>query len=147
LDLNSATSPLPDLPYHLPDVSIHSSDLTNSRSFKPYHERLREYRLRRAAIFNADALTIQRSRSSLRMQKFWKEKRRLNCFTISAIVQKGNDIRPFTQIEILNESYLALLDSGANKSVIGSALAKRIISEQINLSKVNGVVHTADGFK
>lgn len=74
----------------------------------------------------------------------WIRKRSFNRFTISSIVQKKNDIRPFTHIDIFGQSHLALLDSGANKSVIGGELAQQLISSK-PFNKFKSVVRTADG--
>ncbi|OIC11714.1 hypothetical protein A7M48_20240 [Acinetobacter baumannii] len=74
----------------------------------------------------------------------WIRKRSFNRFTISSIVQNKNDIRPFTHIDIFGQSHLALLDSGANKSVIGGELAQQLISSK-PFNKFKSVVRTADG--
>ncbi|XP_036346606.1 uncharacterized protein LOC118755914 [Rhagoletis pomonella] len=81
------------------------------------------------------------------MKKFWLKKRNLNKFIISAIIHSKDDIRPFTNIEIFGHKHLALLDSGANKSVIGGALAAEIVSKPLKFNKINGIVHAADGHK
>lgn len=41
--------------------------------------------------------------------------------------------------------HLALLDSGANKSVIGSKLAQKLVDMGCVFGKTKNVVHTADG--
>lgn len=64
---------------------------------------------------------------------------------ISAIVHKMHDIRPFTNVNMLGESILALLDSGANKSVIGGSLALKIVLNNPDFHKLNSSVRTADG--
>ena len=119
--------------------------MTNTRTFKPYHVRLREYQQRRAEIFNADCVLATKSRSSRRMHDFWQRQRSLRHFTVSSIVQRSGDIRPFTQVEILGKEYLALLDSGANKSVIGGNLAQHLVSNNLVLDKRKGIVRTAEG--
>jgi len=71
-------------------------------------------------------------------------KRAINRCIISSIIHKKNNIRPSTMIEIFGHEYSALLDSGANKSVIGGKLAQQIISNKL-YNKFKSVVRTADG--
>jgi len=47
-------------------------------------------------------------------------------------------------VEIVGLEYSALLDSGANKSVIGGKLAHKKISSKL-YNKLKSVVRTADG--
>lgn len=107
--------------------------------------RLREYQKRRDEIFKANKLVVAPSRSSRRMREFWIRKRSLSRFVVSSITNKENDIRPFTQIEFWGQHYLALLDSGANKSVIGGNLAQRVLKDNLVSRRMCGVVRTADG--
>ncbi|KAH8323657.1 hypothetical protein KR074_004329, partial [Drosophila pseudoananassae] len=88
---------------------------------------------------------IVKSRSAERIQNYLRNIRKLKKVVISSLLHKHNDIRPFSQIQILGQPYLALLDSGANKSVIGGALAKRILAEKNNFKSRKGMVKTADG--
>ncbi len=56
-------------------------------------------------------------------------------------------IRPYANLVVFNKPYLALLDSGANKRVVGGALAKNIVSGKYKYNKTHGHVWTADGTK
>lgn len=119
-------------------------DVTLSQTFNPYHLQVLEYANRKLQIFGENSLHNRKHRSSRRIRKFWIRKRSFNRFTISSIVQNKNDIRPFTHIDIFGQSHLALLDSGANKNVIGGELAQQLISSK-PFNKFKSVVRTADG--
>lgn len=116
----------------------------NPIKFTPYHRRLDKPL---SDGENKDSLTASRvkSRSAERIQNYFRNVRELKKVVISSLLHKNNDIRPFSQIQILGQPYLALLDSGANKSVIGGALAKRILAEKNNFESRKGMVKTADG--
>lgn len=63
---------------------------------------------------------------------------------MSSIILKESDSRPYLNLIVNGVRYFALLDSGANKSVIGGKLA----AEVQNLSdfrKIVANVRTADG--
>lgn len=79
------------------------------------------------------------------MREFWRRIRGQQRYTISSIVHRSGDIRPFTQVNVFSEDYMALLDSGANKSVMGGKLAQKVVDEGLVSGKTKGVVHTADG--
>lgn len=112
---------------------------------RPFHVRLAEYNLRRDEIFSAPPKIV--SRSARRMKNFWAKKKRLRRFTISSIVYQTSDIRPYIQIDIKGEPVLALLDSGANKRVIGGQLAKIILEQNSTSPTCSGYVKTADDNK
>lgn len=67
-------------------------------------------------------------------------------FTISAIVNKNSDNRPYILLKIGEGEHFALLDSGANVSVIGGKLADGIMKTG-NYNRWHGNVRTADGQK
>lgn len=93
-------------------MPLKSPDLLPSIRTKPYHLRLEHYLKRRTELFNVNSIRSVKSRSSARIREFWKRKRQLRKYMISAIVNKKHDIRPFTNVDMLGESVLALLDSG-----------------------------------
>ncbi|KAH8361962.1 hypothetical protein KR084_010681, partial [Drosophila pseudotakahashii] len=88
-----------------------------------------------------------KSRAAIRLRTFWKSKRRYHSYTISSITRTATDIRPFANIILFDQPYLALLDSGANKSVVGGSLAKSIVSGKHKFTRTRGNVRTADGTK
>lgn len=126
-------------------MPLKSPDLLPSIRTKPYHLRLEHYLKRRTELFNVNSIRSVKSRSSARIREFWKRKRPLRKYMISAIVNKKHDIRPFTNVDMLGESVLALLDSGANKSIIGGSLAFKIVLNNSVFHKLNSSVRTADG--
>jgi len=78
----------------------------------------------------------------LRIRKFWMRKRPFIRWIV--FIQKKNDIRPFTVVQILGLEFSALLDSGANKSVSGGQFAQQIIFDK-PYNKIQIVVRTEDG--
>lgn len=62
-------------------------------------------------------------RSARRMRTFWKQIKQFGKYKISSVISKEIDNRPYVPLSIAGKLYFALLDSGANKSVIGNELA------------------------
>ena len=125
---------------------------------KPYHERLKAYKLARERIF-CNSISIpeppkKSKRNTLRKRLFCKQLK----FKISQIrhcldslSSLNDDFRPFLQINLFGISIGALLDSGASISCLcGKAaskfLAKNIPYKKFNLS-VDRNVETAGGNK
>lgn len=108
---------------------------------RPLHIRLTEYEKARARIFNQPKRKI---RSSKRIQEYYRKLRAYRRCVISPITTKDTDSRPYVKLQVLDSYYLALLDSGANKSVIGERLAIQVLSDK-NFRKCCGSVRTADG--
>lgn len=67
-------------------------------------------------------------------------------YTVASIVSKDSDTRPYIPVNIEGKLYFALLDSGANKSVIGGRLAE-VVKDMPGYRKCRGNVKTADGQK
>lgn len=84
------------------------------------------------------------TRSATRMQNFWKRLKSLRRYTVASIVTKDSDTRPYIPLNIEGKLHFALLDSGANKSVIGGQLAEDIQTWSA-FRKCHGNVKTADG--
>lgn len=62
------------------------------------------------------------------------------------IINKVNDNRPYIEIKILDRSFIGLLDSGANRSVINMEFAERLRSLGFESNPiVNSKIATADG--
>lgn len=102
----------------------------------------------RARIFADDKTKSTQGRSARRIRDYWQRKKKLRKMVLSSIVYNGADIRPYASLNIFGKSYLALLDSGANKSCIGANLAKTIIEgHDHKYRRILGSVRTADGKK
>lgn len=85
-----------------------------------------------------------KSRSSLRIQNFWKRLKLFRKYMIASINTRNNDTKPFMPITIDERLYFALLDSGANKTVIGGELSRKI-QELPEFKKCYEDFRTADG--
>ncbi|XP_059221616.1 uncharacterized protein LOC131996179 [Stomoxys calcitrans] len=83
-------------------------------------------------------------RNAIRMRTFWKSLKKLRQYVISSIVTLQADTRPYLPLTVCGQLYFALLDSGANKSVIGGSLVEKVRTLQ-GFKKYRGVVRTADG--
>jgi len=79
------------------------------------------------------------------MCSFWKQQRKMKKYVVSSIVRQDNDNRPYIALELFNKTFLALLDSGANKCVVGGKLAKLIPTDHPGLRKLKCYVRAADG--
>ena len=112
---------------------------------RPYHVRLSNYLKKREEIFaNLDCVKLKPKRCTIRLKQFWKNVKKYRKVVISPIVQKLNDNRPHLAISLFDKSYVALLDSGANKSVVGGSLAHSLFLHP-DFQKRQGRVKTADG--
>lgn len=83
-------------------------------------------------------------RSAIRIKKFWRRLKSFRKYTISPIKTKGFDTRPYVHLTVDGRLHFALMDSGANKSVIGGALALEV-QGRTGYTKCRGNVRTADG--
>lgn len=120
--------------------------IDSNRHHKPYHIRLAEYKQARERIFSTAIYAPAKPRSAKRMHDYWQRHKFLKRYVISPIVYDASDIRPYANIEIFGKNYLGLLDSGANKSCIGSELARSILDNEVGVyKKCRGSVKTADG--
>lgn len=90
---------------------------------RPYHERVAEYKKVRARIFG---VAKKVKRSSKRIQEYYRRLKSLRLCVISPIISPESDCRPYISMKLDGVNYLALLDSGANKSVVGGKLASEI---------------------
>lgn len=112
---------------------------------KPFHIRLLDHQNRiRQNNFSCCSVIYKHSKSTLRVRNYWRKVKSYKKYIVSAILQKDFDIRPYTNIRFGNRTHVALLDSGANKSVIGGQLAKEILNYEC-FRKYLGRVKTADG--
>lgn len=111
---------------------------------RPFHIRLEEYNRRKNARVNELVCKKKNSRSSQRIRNFYKRRKFLRKCVVSSMVSKNNDNRPYILLNVMNNNYYALLDSGANVSVIGGVLCAEILNSK-NFKKGVGYVRTADG--
>lgn len=122
---------------------------TETKSFKPYHERVRDYIVLRSKLFSDPQLgkdIIRKyKRSTVRMRNFYKKIRNVQRKVISSIVNSEVDGRLYAEVYLLNKSELGLLDTGANISCIGKDLATTDFSQTTGFHKINSHVKTADG--
>lgn len=110
---------------------------------RPYHIRLEEYEKARARIFKGNN---GKRRSSNRIRQHYARLRSLRSCRISPIISQELDSRPFVYLKIRGDNYLALLDSGANRSIIGGNLGSKIQNFS-GFQRCVGNVRTADGQK
>lgn len=69
-----------------------------------------------------------------------------NCHQVSPVfVKKTLDNRPYIRLKIFDFEITALLDSGANSSVIGEYALHLLKNFNLNVDKKQTFVHTADG--
>lgn len=124
------------------DINLDNTNKTENlyRLMKPYHIRLAEYRKARERIFGENKI----SRSSRRIREFYKKIKMFKICVISPIISQELDSRPYINLKVNDKFYMALLDSGANKSVIGGDLAIEI-QNMSYFRKCLGNVRTADG--
>lgn len=80
----------------------------------------------------------------MRMRAYWKRLKTFRRYLIASIISRDNDTRPYIPITIGGSLYFALLDSGANKSIIGGDLCHKIQGLP-GFRKCHGSVRTADG--
>jgi len=111
----------------------------------PYQERLARYTETRNRIFwgvNSFEHDDRTRRSTRRARSFWKGVRDNRRRLISAIFI-NKDSRLYTDIEIDNHSYIALLDSGATVSCIGGDAAKSF-NDHPQRRNCSGYIRTAN---
>jgi len=65
--------------------------------------------------------------------------------TINTIRFKGNDKRPYAEVQLLDRIIIGLLDTGAAISVVGGNLEKQIIQSKHPFKPVATAACTADG--
>lgn len=113
---------------------------------KPYHERWKEYALKRTQLFGVCELLQKRpKRSTLRLRKYYKKRKEARKCVISSITHNSKDKRYYAFITFLNFSEYGLLDTGANISCIGSNLALTDFSNFKQFFPTKSFVKTADG--
>ncbi|XP_017469029.1 PREDICTED: uncharacterized protein LOC108361006 [Rhagoletis zephyria] len=116
----------------------------------PYEIRLNNYNKAREHIFGPDnKQPTCKNRTSIRINEFWKtakNNRKQVRNLVCSIQQKSFELRPYAKKEILGSEHLALLDSGAQVSCLGSSLAEDVCKNQ-QLRKHSASVYTADGNK
>lgn len=78
------------------------------------------------------------------MRNFWNKLKVFRKYVVSAITNKDNDTRPYIHLTVDGKLHFALMDSGANKSVIGGQFAEEI-QRNDNFTSCKGSVKTADG--
>ena len=124
------------------DIKLNNTIKTENlhNLMKPYHIRLAEYQKARARIFGEYKI----SRSSKRIKEFYRKIKMFKICVISPIISQELDTRPYVNLKVNDKFYMALLDSGANKSVIGGNLALEI-QTGLYFRKCLGNVRTADG--
>ncbi|XP_075163115.1 uncharacterized protein LOC142235742 [Haematobia irritans] len=86
----------------------------------------------------------RKKRSSLRIRKYYQKLFKYKKCVIANIEERDFDDRPYIKIRIEDEDFISLLDSGANRSVIGGELAISI-QRKSEFVKCIGNVRTADG--
>ena len=86
----------------------------------------------------------QKTRSTKRIREYYRKLKSFRVCVISSIVNRDTDSRPYINLKIFDTVYFALLDNGANKSVIGGKLAKQV-QENNKFHRCKGNVRTADG--
>lgn len=94
---------------------------------RPYHIRVKEYKKARERIFS---IPKRKLRSIKRIREYYIKRKLYKSCVISPIISRELDSRPFVNLKIQDSFYLALLDSGANRSIIGGQLAARIQSNK-----------------
>lgn len=117
----------------LPDNSNRHSIL------KPLHIQIRDYNINKAG-------KCKTSRSARRVRDYYGRKKCYGKYTISSLVNVHDDNRPYILLNIDSQPNYALLDSGANTSVIGGKFCENIIQTR-KYDKCLGKVRTADGTK
>lgn len=128
----------------LDNIPESSNEIIKHSIIRPFHERVRKYITHREKTVNT--CSLRKSRSAKRINDYYRRIRKYRKYTISSIVNKGSDNRPYIRISVANISYYALLDSGANRSVVGGDLAKTV-QERLEFRRCIGNVKTADGQK
>lgn len=75
-----------------------------------------------------------------------KPVKRPSCQILPAFVSVNDDNRPYVKVTIFGKEFTALLDSGANRSIIGSLGTKIISLFELRVEKtISKYVTTADG--
>lgn len=121
----SSRGPLVNGPLIMQNPTSHGNTDNFSREFTPiipYEVRLQIYNERRRQIFgSSDTPNVKASRDAIRQNTSWKNIKNNNralSKTICSITNIENDLRNYAKIEMLNRTFLGLLDSGAQVSCI-----------------------------
>lgn len=72
-------------------------------------------------------------------------KKKLKSQVLSTIINDKNDGRPYAEIFINNVPFLALLDSGANLSLLGSGSERFVDDKKFSFRSLPSVIKTASG--
>lgn len=115
---------------------------------RPFHERLQNYIRKRNEIFCVDSLSIDScrkpKRSSLRLKKYFKQRKESSKFIISSIINSHKDKRYYAKVTFLQFVEYGLLDTGANVTCIGADLATFNFTKFPEFSPTKTKVRTAD---
>lgn len=115
----------------------------------PYHKRWEQYTKRRNEIFESSGLYMPSSskpkRSTLRLRRYFKERKFTSKFYLSTIINNSTDRRYYASVKFLTFVELGLLDTGANVSCLGSDLASLDFSTYKEFCPLKSFVRTADG--
>lgn len=84
-------------------------------------------------------------RSTIRIRKYYRNRRLNRKLLISAIVNVPNDVRYYPKVSFLNFSEYGLIDTGVCITCIGSKLAEEDFSKFSNFTKCKMSVKTAVG--
>lgn len=87
---------------------------------------------------------VNKRRNSKRIQSYWRRLKSFRKFSIASIITVNNDNRPYIPFSIDGKLYIALLDSGAYKNVIGGELSRKF-QNIAGFRKCYGSVRTTDG--
>lgn len=112
----------------------------------PYHQRWEQYLAKRKEIFEDFPISNRKpKRSTLRLRRYYKQRRFISKFCISSIVNNAEDKRFYASVKFLTFSELGLLDTGANVSCIGADLANTNFDSFREFFPLKTSVKTADG--
>jgi len=79
-----------------------------------------------------------KSRHTKRIRYYWKSVKKINTIRF-----KGNDKRPYAEVQLLDRIIIGLLETGAAISVVGGNLAKQIIQSKHPFKPVDTAACTA----
>lgn len=116
---------------------------------RPYHTRWEEYVAKRNEIFSISksnyTLQHKSKRSTIRLRKYFKNRKIFSKYKISTIISFANDKRLYAKVSFLSFQEYGLLDTGANVSCVGSDLALNDFSKYEFFYECKSYVKTADG--
>lgn len=86
-------------------------------------------------------------RSMDRIKRFYKNVKIKVKLINSSIFAKQNDLRPYAEVKLFDETVIGLLDTGASITAIGKDLAKKYIEQKMPYVPFYSHCKTADGQK